>query len=406
MESKFEVFTKEVIDKQFEEIVKNCTEDLTPRELMSFFHQTLVNRIMPAMIYDKDSYGPTLYRVTKVYPDFDPSLKRSYSYPPSPGRGRANIEGHPVFYASLDFMTALTEMKDRIEVDEIFYISKWKLKFSQETIAHHLILNSDTIKEGHQLNKIAKNHHNQLAGMVAGVQEELSNGFTYAVEKIGDLYMSSSEEMYHITAAYSHELLYSDQDRIDVPIICYPSVENHQNSINWAIHPRFVDSDNMQLEEVFEISFSENKIKENGQLKFNIHRKGFNKNNNIQDWKILDFEITEIGFDDLQVFTYSKELYKSTEASELIVINNNMPLRIWLEKEINNKDFYNGLSSIDIPSIEQENVITFSELNYEYLLWREMDLNAIEIMTPKGRTSIHRFAIPLKWRKSYVEIID
>lgn len=405
MKPNFEVFTKEIIDKQFEEIKKICTVDLEHKELMALFHKTLVNRIMPAMIYDQDSYGPTIYRVTKVYPGFDPSIKRSYSYPPNPSRGRANIAGHPVFYASLDFMTALAEMKNNIEVGEIFYVSKWKLKFNQNVFAHHLILNSETVKEGHQLNGIAKNHHNQLSGMVAGVSEELSNGFTYAVEKIGDLYLSPNDEMYHITAAYSHELLYSDQEKIDIPIICYPTVENHQNSINWAIHPRFADSDNMQLEEVFELSFSENKIKETGQLKFNIHRKGHNRDNEIQDWKVPSFEITEMGFEDLQVFTYSKELYNSIEATQLIVGNDNTPLKIWIERTLRTKDFYDYLYLQD-ASNEHENVITASELNYGDTIIVEIDNGAAEIITPKGKTYIHRLAIPLKWKKSYTEIIN
>lgn len=404
MSGQFTVFPKDVVDKQFEEVIKVCTKGLHHREIKERFHKALYNRIMPAVIYDENTPEMTLYRVTNPYDGFDLSNTRSYSFPPNPKMGRVNIEGEPVLYCSLDPMTAIAEMKGTIPIGMPFYISKWKLEFKSEVLTHQIIFNSETEKEGHFLEVLTKTQKDQLEQMVATAPSEASEGFVYAIKKMGDLFTHPNEDLYHITSAYSHDILNVVVQGKEVPIIVYPSVENNQSSINWAMHPRFVDSEHINLTEVIELVLTDNRIKEDGQLNFKLIRKGQNHQGVIGNWQEAQLEITEIDFNGLVVYTKEGFQYRGEEALQLKVGNNDVLLKSWLSGTVESWDFKNFLFSVD-PTGDQLTLITEHEIDYEDTVFL-INESGLPINTHNSLNHILRMDIPMKWRKSYTEITD
>ena len=98
-----------------------------------------------------------IYRITDTYEGLNPNDVNCYSYrrPFSQVcQGRANIAGKPVFYGSLDVVTAIAEMKGRIKTNEKYYISKWRLK-TDNLLMCVLMVNSKTLEPSNPLSKIA-----------------------------------------------------------------------------------------------------------------------------------------------------------------------------------------------------------------------------------------------------------
>lgn len=399
MSGQFTVFSKKVIDKQFEEAINVCQKGMHHTEIKEKFHKALHNRVMPALIYDENTPEMTLYRVTNLYDGFDISNEKSYSYPPNPKMGRANIEGEPVLYCSIDPSTAITEMKGSIPIGKPFYISKWKLKFRSEVLTHQIILNSETDKEGHSLEVLTKTQKGQLEQMVVNVPEEAAVGFVYAIKKMGDLFTNPSDELYHITSAYSHDILNVVVQDKEVPIIVYPSVESNQTSINWAIHPKFVNSEHISLTEVVELVLTDNSIKEDGKIQFKLIRKGQNNQGVIGNWKEARMDITEVDFKNIIVYTKKGVHFRGDEALQLKVGSNDFPLKSWLDNLIATFDFKNFLFSVD-PTGDQLTLITEDEINYEDNVLLVND-SGLPVTTPQGSDEIIRMAIPMKWKKYY-----
>jgi hypothetical protein len=399
MSGQFTVFPKEVVDKQFEEAIKVCSKELHHTEIKERFHKALHNRFMPALIYDENTPEMTLYRVTNLYDGFDINNEQAYSYPPNPKMGRANIEGEPVLYCSLDPMTAIAEMKGSIPLGKPFYISKWKLRFKSEVMTHQIIFNSETEKEGHFLEVLTKTQKSQLEKMVTGIPEEAAEGFVYAIKKMGDLFTNPNNDLYHITSAYSHDIMNAVVQDKEVPIIVYPSVESDQTSINWAMHPKFVDSEHIFLTEVVELMLTDNSIKEDGKIQFKLIRKGQNNKGVICNWQEERLDITHVDYTNLVVYTKKGVHYRGEDALHIIVGSNDISLRSWLDNLLVSFDFKNFLFSVD-PTGDQLTLITEEEIDYEdkVLLINETGL---PVTTPNGADEIIRMAIPMKWRKYY-----
>jgi hypothetical protein len=230
----FTVFLKETIDKQFEQIQKELKPTMDYKILIKEFHKILHNRVLPTLVYDSKSEEFTIFRITKPWGNFDFNNPKSYSYNPNPKDvGRAHRKGFPVFYGSIDPFTAFSEMKDSIKINDKFYMSRWKLKFKSDTNVYSLVINSSTKNSEHILNSFIKRPYEGMKNMFKNIPNEFKEGNIYAIEKMGDLYTTKGNSNYHITSAYSYEIMYDGKPKgINIPILLYPSVENNLNSIN------------------------------------------------------------------------------------------------------------------------------------------------------------------------------
>lgn len=401
----FTVFSKETIDKQFEKIQKNLKPSMDYKVLLKEFHKILHNRVLPILIYDSDSDEFTVFRITKPWKNFDFNNKNSYSYNPNPKEnGRAHRKGHPVFYGSIDPYTAFSEMKDSLKTNDTFYLSRWKLKFKSDTSVHTLIINSSTKNSNHILNSVIKHLHQGLKDMVKNIPDEFKEGYIYAIEKMGDLFTTKGSSNYHITSAYSHEILYDAKTKgLNIPLILYPSVENSLNNINWAIHPSIVDSEEMRLQDVFELSLKENNTKNKKEdVSVLIHKKGTLVSESKINWQIPHFTKFKIDYDKLSLKTYDNEIINGKTVSELKVSNTNTSIRNLINSNIDGKKVQEKLP--EIASNSQENSeLDFEKETFNWSLILQFE-HGNEIKTTKGKSCINIIQVPISWKREYKTI--
>lgn len=401
----FTVFSKETIDKQFNEIQEKLKPSMGYKQILQEFHKILYNRVLPAQIYDSESDEFTVFRITKPWDNFDSENPNSYSYNPNPTEnGRVHRIGFPVFYGSIDPYTAFSEMKDSLKINDKFYLSRWKIKFKSRTNVHTLIINSSTKNSEHILNSVIKRLHQGLKDMVKNIPNEFKEGYIYAIEKMGDLFATKGNSNYHITSAYSHEILYDAKSKgLNISILLYPSVENSLNSINWAIHPSIVDSDEMKLQDVFELSLKENNTKNNkDDVNVIIHKKGTIITKSKISWQIPHFSEFKIHYDKLTINTYDNQTIKGKTVSELKINNTNVSIKKLIDTNINRKQIQEK-----IPEIKSNSQIN-SELDFEKekfnwsLIFQFEHGNEIE--TKNGKSCINQIQIPISWIREYKTI--
>ena len=400
----YTVFDADTIREQFDRIRKELTEDMSSEEINKQFHKILVNRIFPSLTYDKTSPNMIVYRVTKFFDGFDETMRSSYSYPPNPSVGRANLVEKPVLYTSLDPVSAVTEMKNSIAFGEKFYISKWEICFNKDVIAHWLIINSTTISSKEVIGEISNEQRNKLGSIVQKIPKKFQEGFLLSIEELGNLYSAPGNKLYHITSAYSHHLLYNARDKnVFIDMLVYPSVENSQTSINLAIHPNLVDGDQMQLKEVYEVSILENTLKteENGHVKLDIHKRGVFRDGTLTKWEVPTFDITGIDFESLELKTYNKSLLKGEEASLKIINNGQSTVKDWLTQSINSEQIRS--KAFKVVKLEDfnfplENTVFVQDIEMHTTL-----NHGNEIETPNGRSCIQEVRLPFKVRMWYRE---
>jgi len=398
----FTVFSKETIDKQFDEIQTKLKPSMDYKLILKEFHRILHNRILPTLIYDSESDEFTVFRITKPWSNFEIENPNSYSYNPDPkDNGRAHRLGFPVFYGSIDPYTAFSEMKDSLKINDTFYLSRWKIKFKSDTNVHTLIINSSTKNSNHILNSVIKRLHQGLKDMVKNIPDEFKEGYIYAVEKMGDLFATKGSTNYHITSAYSHEILYDAKIKgLNIPIIVYPSVENSLNSINWAIHPSIVDSDEMGLQDIFELSLKENNTNNNKEdVSVLIHKKGTVVSKSKISWQIPHFTEFKIDYDKLNVKTYNKEVISGKKVSELKINNNNVSIRNLIDNNINRKQVQEKLPEITSNS-QKNSELDFEKETFNWSLILQFE-HGNEIETTKGKSCINLIQVPISWTRKY-----
>lgn len=398
----FRVFSKETIDKQFDEIQEKLKPSMNNKLILKEFHRILYNRILPTLTYDSESDVFTVFRITKPWSTFDIENPNSYSYNPDPkDNGRAHTIGFPVFYGSIDPYTAFSEMKNSLKINDTFYLSRWKIKFKSKTNVHSLIINSSTKNSDHILNAVIKRLHQGLKEMVKNMPDEFKEGYIYAVEKMGDLFTTKGSTNYHITSAYSHEILYDSKTKgLHIPIILYPSVENRLNSINWAIHPSIVDSNEMKLQDVFELSLEENNTNNNKEnVSVLIHKKGAVGSKSKISWQIPHFTEFKIDYDKLSVRTYNNEIIIGKQVSKLKINKTNASIRNLLDNNINRKQVQEKLPEITSNS-QTDSELDFEKETFKWNLNLQFE-HGNEIETTKGKSCINLIQVPISWTRKY-----
>ncbi len=229
----------------------------------------------------------------------------SFSYNPKPSLGRANIENYPVFYCSLNPVTAIKEMKHIID-NKDYYISAWDIDITNMS-AFDFTFDSSSNKD------IFGNHLNNQIDTIfeKNTPKEIIEKFKYFHRKTSDLFTAKEDIYYRITSSIAHNCLYSYKNmHLTNPFLLYPSVILRGNHYNLAISKYFIDNPN--------------KVKLVSVLK--CHLKDTIKNDEIQlnySKKAICVEgVLKWGEIKHHRFTYQKEAFLQIENNQIIKTNN------------------------------------------------------------------------------------
>ncbi len=188
-----------------------------------------------------DTYPTKLFRVTKnkqlcngknqklqkISQLIGPPINKSYY-------GRCNLPGESVFYAALDFNTAIWETKPK--VGDYITVSEWKIK-DGERLNTHMIFHPTLTNASFESKNAYKawiEAKKQIHPVRAAIFEELMKFLTEEYMKI---VAYNERENYLISSLYSSTLLQvpPDGNGFKIDAICYPSIKMEYGLTNLAI---------------------------------------------------------------------------------------------------------------------------------------------------------------------------
>jgi hypothetical protein len=398
-------YTKEQVEKIFAQIEFETSELEDHIEIEKIITKSLGGRLLLNMVFYPNEAPVTLYRVTPASKSswFKVNKKSTYSYPPSPKIGRANIPEKPVFYASLDPTTAIREMKNRLNPGKDFYISEWKFNPKKTTYGHCLVLNSTTEKNEDQfLFKMANHHADQVGTIFQNVPKEINDGMIHATRKMGDLFTIPGEEKYKITSAYAYHILYGIRaQRAYLPILLYPSVANNHQSINFAIHPELIKNESVELQRVFKLSIpNESDWTLDDLDKVQVLERGIHQQGAIE-WQALRVSWEMGNPENVFVKTVEGDLHRGEKVL-------GYKLKSWNKtiKEIIWNELHSDNLRTRLEVLADKHVIK-DIFNYEGYPLEEifiLDLPENEIATTESDPiTISSIVMPVAWSKSYMK---
>jgi hypothetical protein len=205
------------------------------------------NVSIPRMLNYDFEYPITLYRTRMIPANLECNLSEplNFSYPPASSCRhfqRANAPGFPVFYGAIDAQTAMEELRingEPICENDTIFLSKWRVKDGIR--ANYANLTLPDIIEEHQLAaEVTKTTFREFKRIFKGQEEQFKNTQAILYQESSALFLKGS----HIqSGTIAHEILYNSNEASGIVIsgIMYPSVCNKFRSINFALHPEFVD---------------------------------------------------------------------------------------------------------------------------------------------------------------------
>lgn len=216
--------------------LKNLTEqefDKLKAEFIKFQNVifTFFSDISPTKLFrvtnNKNIYGQKvkLQKITDLIGP--PSGKSSH--------GRCNLKEESVFYAALDFRTAIWET--RPQAGDYITLSEWEIKPGEKLNAHHIFHPSLTA-----INKDSVHAYNAWLETKKQINSELLEVFDELMLFLTEQYMKKVEDNenqnYLFSANYSSRLIQQKPDinGFKIDAICYPSVRMEYGLTNLAIN--------------------------------------------------------------------------------------------------------------------------------------------------------------------------
>lgn len=183
--------------------------------------------------------------------------------------------------------------------------------------------------------------------------------------------------------------------------ITFPSVENKHRSWNYALHPDFVNSDQLELQEVLELKLTEKDLHPDPDLssvRFEIIRRGIFKGNQFDHWEVPNAEIFRVIYNNIEIKTFNGLVFSGAEVLDKIITTRGIRVAELVDEILSNPD-------------HKEVVFSSQESDYQFLTslheqkfsggfsWTLNHGN--EIDTFKGSSCIEKLSIPLVWVKNY-----
>lgn len=247
---KFNVFSKEQYDKIVEELLEVPT-DWSPEKISKLVSEKFSLTFIPGQPLEKEVVSAfPFYRIRVWNEDDQPIIESNpseYSYPPDKEdvkMGRANREKMQVLYGSGDPHTPFHELKERIIPGKsIIYFTKWGIKPEAENIIMRSMFYGIPFEGKDDYASImAKALDEGITKHFKNWPENIREQFLYGQKKYNELYCIDGKEYYHVTSSMVYDHFNADsKQKLQIPIITYPSVAKQKDSVNFVVKKEFVD---------------------------------------------------------------------------------------------------------------------------------------------------------------------
>lgn len=394
-------FEKEKVDEKFELIFSEVKEGMSAKEVSSIIHKHLESSFIN--ILPLNSNCLTVFRVTIPYDGFDEKLMSCYSYPKNKNlvnTQRANIAESPVFYCTLDPLTAILEMKDNLTTNSQFHISEWELDLSTGVKAHSLLY-SDIGLNAESFTEITHSHEELLRTFLSDEDPKLIDGFLHSVKKIADTFLNTDDKGYLIPSSYAHNILYSTFEdtngQIDIPILLYPSVQNQFGSINLALHPRIAREPFLKLIRAYDVEMGKNN--DDSIRSININKRlVFNGKPESQFNEKCGFQITEYHVESSKVKFSDNSIFETKNIQEYRFIEKEMSLLEYLENEVKTNILY-SLIRFE-PKDQLENPLRYEGNTYRQIAVVKTN-QSLSLLINKKKKVLAVILIEIIWRNEW-----
>lgn len=391
---KLRIFSSDEIDKKFQSVLDLCNNETEYEKIIQIISKTFYNRLIPTLTFNENSPKLTVYRVTRPYDGLDPNNFKSFSYPPNPGLGRANLAGYPVFYCSFNPAAALREMKEVLYLNEHLFISEWQVTFKKPVIAYMLLINTITSMEEVFPKKLVDKQLEAMLNMLKKPTSNMTEGLKQYLIKIGDLFALPKSDHYKITSALAHEVLYTIKNQnANVSMLFYPAIESRHNGLNFAIHPDLVNSEMMQCLKVFKLKVT--KVDGMKGLTTSINECGFVAEDQSIDWHRPFSKIEFIDYDNVIIHNHNNSVITGVEALNKQIINSAETIGSYLRRV-----YPNNILDI-LPQLCLDDFSNTDNVRRQETLGVEFPNGIIQIETEQGSTCVKRILIPVKWIDGY-----
>jgi hypothetical protein len=217
----------------------------------------------PSVTIPDATQGMSVFRTRVIAKDSTEDITdpKTFSYAPVARTlcyQRANTPGHPVFYAAIDGKTALKELRingnEPVKRGDQIYLSEWRAKQGEKFELNCLTI-PDLIGEEYFVGPIAQQLNFAIPIILSKLPPQLKEVQIYLMAELASIFLKGS---YFQSGVIAHHLIYElCENRADYAEgIVYPSCANNFESLNFALHPTFVDK-SMELINVRKISFDE-----------------------------------------------------------------------------------------------------------------------------------------------------
>lgn len=389
--------TKEEYDKLFDEI-ENLPDHLAPEEIVSEIQKRISLAVIWGMPLERkfmETFPMHRIRVQKQGETIDESDPNSFYYPPTPKRGRANVEGQHVFYASGDNHTPFHELSDDIKVGEsIVYYSEWGMKdCPEEVYMRTFFMGIEKGEEEDYASIMAGGLNKQVEEWLQMFDEKPRELVRYCQERYNGLFRIKGKQFHHISSAISHDTFVSALSQgVNIPILTYPAVSKNNRAVNFAIRKDFADK-HSYLKQVEK--FVVTKI-EDEHVGFNTIARGFPKDGKIE-WRKFsieaepDYENVWICFDD------KARPLKAGEGITQCCEKHRISMKEFLEKnKITPETLVQGITEMPAELMEGQNV---SIQKREIIASTDGSVFVDSDITDKGR--IRHIKVPVKFTVGY-----
>lgn len=158
-----------------------------------------------------------------------------------PKRGRMNLTGESIFYASSLPQTNFKEIKKDIKGGEEVYLSRWEMKLDSIMNTYSIVLNEKISESANPQTEVCITDPYIVNGPIGKYLRHLSDLLLRKEDDEKRKYLVTSLLAHHIFNINGHYKRNDCEYPLYYDAIAYPSVECLNGEYNWAIKPDFVE---------------------------------------------------------------------------------------------------------------------------------------------------------------------